>query len=166
MNSQGWFPLGLIGLILLSKDSQESSPTQQSESISSLALSLLYHQLLHPYMTTRKTISLTIQTFVGKVMSLFLNMLSRFVIAFLPRSQHLLISWLQSPICSDFGAHENDVCHCFHYFPIYLPWSDGTGCHDWRVNAATIGKVEMCCLQTGCSAKEMDTALRLMVPCK
>ena len=54
-------------------------------------------QLSHPYMTTGKTIALTRWTFVGKVMSLLFNMLSRFVIAFLPRSKHLLISWLQSP---------------------------------------------------------------------
>ena len=65
--------------------------------------SILYHsafftvQLSHPYMTTGKTIVLTRQTFVGKVMSLLLNMLSRLVITFLPRSKHLLISWLQSP---------------------------------------------------------------------
>ena len=60
-----------------------------------------------------------------QMMSLFFNMLSRFVIAFLLRSKCLLISWLQSPsavtIHSDFGAQENKVCHCFHYFPIYLP---------------------------------------------
>src|SRR5574339_398935 len=54
-------------------------------------------QLSHPYMSTRKTIPLTVWTFVGKVMSLLFNMLSRFVIAFLPRSEHLLISWIQSP---------------------------------------------------------------------
>uniref|UniRef100_A0AC11DST2 Uncharacterized protein n=1 Tax=Ovis aries TaxID=9940 RepID=A0AC11DST2_SHEEP len=54
-------------------------------------------QLSHPYMTTGKTIALTRQTLVGKVMSLLLNMLSRLVITFLPRSKHLLISWLQSP---------------------------------------------------------------------
>ena len=54
-------------------------------------------QLSHPYMTTGKTIALNRQTFVGKVMSLLFNMLSRLVIAFLPRSKHLLISWLQSP---------------------------------------------------------------------
>ena len=53
-------------------------------------------QLSHQYMTTGKTIALTIHTFVGKVMSLLLNMLSRFVMTFLPKSQHLLISWLQS----------------------------------------------------------------------
>ena len=54
-------------------------------------------QLSHPYMTTGKTIALTKQTFVSKVMSLLFNMLSRFIIAFLPRSKHLLISWLQAP---------------------------------------------------------------------
>ena len=54
-------------------------------------------QLSHPYITTGKTIALTRQTFVGKVMSLLLNMLSRMVITFLPRSKHLLIAWLQSP---------------------------------------------------------------------
>ena len=54
-------------------------------------------QLSHPYMTTGKTITLTRRTFVGKVMSLLLNMLSRLVITFLPRSKHLLMSWLQSP---------------------------------------------------------------------
>ena len=54
-------------------------------------------QLSHPYMTTGKTIALTIQTFVGKVMSLLFNVLSRLVITFLPRSKRLLISWLQSP---------------------------------------------------------------------
>ena len=54
-------------------------------------------QLSHPYMTTGKTIALTRQTFVGKVMSLYFNTLSRLGLAFLPRSKHLLISWLQSP---------------------------------------------------------------------
>ena len=58
---------------------------------------LFMAQLSHPYMTTGKSTALTIQTFVGKVMSLLYNTLSRFVIALLPRSNHLLISWLQSP---------------------------------------------------------------------
>ena len=77
-------------------------------------------QLSHPYMTTGKTIALTRWPFVGKVMSLFFNMLSRLVITFLPRSKHLLISWLQLP-SADFGAPKNKVCHCFHCFPTYLP---------------------------------------------
>ena len=82
-------------------------------------------QLSHLYMTTGKTIDLTIWTFAGKVMSLLFNTLSRFVIVFLPSSKCLLILWH-----SDFGAQGNKVCHCFHCFLIYLPWSDGTGCHD------------------------------------
>ena len=61
-------------------------------------------QLPHPYMTTRKTIALTRWTFVGKVMSLFFNMLPRLIIVFLSRSKCLLISWLQVTICSDCGA--------------------------------------------------------------
>ena len=87
-------------------------------------------QLSHPYMTTGKTIALTRRTFVGKVMSLLFNMLSRLVITFLPRSKRLLISWLQSPSAVIFGAPQNKVWHCFHCFPIYFPWSDGTRCHD------------------------------------
>ena len=78
-------------------------------------------QLSHPYMTTGKTRALTRWTLVGKVMSLLLNMLSRLVKTFLPRSKHLLISWLQSPSAVIFGAQENKVCHCFHCFSICLP---------------------------------------------
>ena len=66
-------------------------------------------QLSHPYMTTGKTIALTRQTFVGKVMSLLLNMLSRLVITFLPRSKRLLISWLQSPSAVILGAPKHKV---------------------------------------------------------
>ena len=80
-------------------------------------------QLSHPYMTTRKTIVLTIWTFFGKVMSLLFNLLSEFVIAFLPRSKRLLIIPAVT-ICSHFGTEEYKVCHCFHCFPICLPWSD------------------------------------------
>ena len=72
-----------------------------------------------------KIIALTGRTFVGQVMSLLLNMLSRSVITFLPRSKRLLISWLQAP-SAVFGTQKNKVWHCFHCFPIYFPWSDGT----------------------------------------
>ena len=78
-------------------------------------------QLSHMYLTTRKTIALTVWIFVTKVMSLLSNMLSRFVIAFLPRNKHLLISWLAVAIHSDSGAQENKICHCFSFFPFYLP---------------------------------------------
>ena len=77
-------------------------------------------QLSHPYMITGKTIALTRQTFVGKVMSLLFSMLSRLVIAFLPRSKHLLISWLQSPSAVILEP-KKIVSHYFHYFPIYFP---------------------------------------------
>ena len=87
-------------------------------------------QLSHPYMTTGKTIALTRRTFVGKVMSLLFNMLSRLVITFLLRSKCLFISWLQSPSEVILEPPQNKVCHCFHYLPTYLPWSDGTRCHD------------------------------------
>ena len=76
-------------------------------------------QLSHPYMTTGKTRALTRRTFVGKVMPLLFNMLSRFVIAFLPRSKCLNFMAVVT-IYSDFGAQENKVCHCFHFLPIYL----------------------------------------------
>ena len=78
-------------------------------------------QLSYPYMTTGNSIALTIRTFVGKVISLLLNMLSRFVIAFLPRSKYLLISWLQSLSTVIFETQESKICHCFHFFPFYLP---------------------------------------------
>ena len=88
-------------------------------------------QLLYQYMTTGKTIALTRWTFVSKVMSLLFNMQSRLVITFLPRSKHLLISWLQSPsaVILEPPKIKSDTFHCF---PIYLPWSDGTRCHDLR----------------------------------
>ena len=78
-------------------------------------------QLSHPYMTTRKTIALTRQTFVGKVMSLLFNMLSRLVITLLSRSKNLLISWLQSPSAVTLEHPQNKVSHCFHCCPIYFP---------------------------------------------
>ena len=80
-------------------------------------------------MTTRKTIALTRQTFVVKVMSLLFNDLSRLVIAFIPRSKCLLISWLHTPFAVILKPNKI-VSHCFHFFPIYLPWSDGTRCRD------------------------------------
>ena len=73
-----------------------SSPEPQFGSVNSLMLRVLYVPTLTFSMTTGKAIALTIWTFVGKVMSLLFNMLSRFVMAFLPRSKSLLISWLQS----------------------------------------------------------------------
>ena len=77
-------------------------------------------QLSHPYITNGKTIALTRRTFVDKVMSLLLNMLSRLVITFLPRSTCLLISWLQSQTTVILEPRKI-VSHCLHCFPIYFP---------------------------------------------
>ena len=130
MNIQGWYPLGLTGLISL-----KSKGLSRVFFSTNLKASILQHsgffmvQLSNPYMTTGKAIALTIQTFVGNILSLLFNMLSRLVIDFLPRSRHLLISWLKSRSVVILEP-QNKVCHCFHYFPIYLPWSNGTGYHD------------------------------------
>ena len=123
------FKDGLVGSPCRPRDSQESSPIPQFKSINSSVLSFFTVQLSHPYMTTGKTIALTRQTFIGKVMSLLFNMLSSLVITFLPRSKRLLISWLQSPSAVILEP-KNKVSHYFLWFPIYLPSSDGTGCHD------------------------------------
>ena len=87
-------------------------------------------QLSHLYMTTGKIIALTTWTFIGKVMSLFFNMLSRFVIAFLPRSKRLLISWLQSLSTVILEPKKIKSITVSIFSPIYLPWNDGTRCHD------------------------------------
>ena len=117
-----WFDLAVQGILkrLLQHHSSKASILQCSV--------FFMVQLSHPYMTTGKTIALTRRTFVDKVMSLLLNMLSRLAIAFLPRSKRLLISWLQSPSAVMLEP-KKIVSHCFHCFTIYLPLSDGTGCH-------------------------------------
>ena len=99
MNIQSWFPLGLTDLIYVqSKElSRESPPAPQFKSINSSALSLLSSPTLTSVHDYWKNHSFDWWTLVGEVMSLLVNMLSRLVIAFLPRSKHLLISWLQSP---------------------------------------------------------------------
>ena len=107
MNIQGWFPLGFTDLrTCYPGDSQESSSAPQLKSINSSVLSLLYGPTLTSVLITsyysrlwplEKTIALTRWTFVGRVISLLFNTVSRFVIAFLPKSKRLLISWLQSP---------------------------------------------------------------------
>ena len=98
INIQGWFPLGLTGLISLQsvQGTLKSLLQHHNSKHQFFGAQLSLWSTSHPYMTTRKTIALTRWTFVGKVMSLLFNM-SRFVIAFLPRSKYLLILRLQSP---------------------------------------------------------------------
>ena len=127
---QGWFPLRLTGLIsLLSKRFARSLLQHYSWKASILWHSAFFTvQLLEPYVTTGKTIALPIRTFASRVMSLLFNTLSRFVITFLPRSNCLLTSWLQLPSAVIFRVQEEEICHYFHLFPFYLPWSNGAGC--------------------------------------
>ena len=95
MNTQDWSPLGWTGWIFLQSKGLKSLLQHHSSKALILQCSAFFtDQLSHPYMITGKTIALTRRTFVGKVMSLFFNMLSRLVITFLPRSKRLLIAWL------------------------------------------------------------------------
>ena len=122
MNIQDCFPLGWTRLIPL--QSQGLSRVFSNTMIQKFPVlwcsAFFMVQLSHPYITTGKTIALTIRTFVGKVMSLLYNTLSRFAIAFLPRSKSLLISWLQSPSAVILEPKKK-AYHCFHFVPIYLP---------------------------------------------
>ena len=99
----------MVGSPCSPRDSQESSPTLQFKSINSSALSFLYSPTLTSIHDYWKTIALTRQTFVGKVMSQLFNMLSRLVIIFLSGSKRLLISWLQSPSAVILGPPQNKV---------------------------------------------------------
>ena len=90
-------------------------------------------QLSHPYMTTGKTIALTKRTFVDKVMSLLLNMLSRLVITFLPRSKCLLISWLQSPSAMILEPRQIKSNTVSTVSPSISHEVMGTGCHDLHI---------------------------------
>ena len=131
MHIQDWFPFGWTGWICLwSKGLSRvfSNTTVQKYQFFSAQH---YGPVPQLYMTTGKTTVSTIRTFVSKVISLLFNMLFRLVIAFLPRSKHVLISWLHSPAPLILEPPKI-VCHCFHCFPIYLPWSDETRCHDLR----------------------------------
>ena len=87
-------------------------------------------QLSRPYMTYGETKALTRWTFIDKVMSLLCNMLSKVGHNFSSKEEASFNFMAEVTICSDFGAPKNKVCHCFHCFPMYLPWSDGIRCHD------------------------------------
>jgi len=122
-----WLDLLAVHPWTAQEDSQESSPTPQFKSINSLALSFLHSPTLTSIHDHWKNHSLTRQTFVGKVMSLLLNMLSRLVITFLPRSKRLLISWLQSPSAVILEPRKIRFSLCtlkialmYHYTPLII----------------------------------------------
>ena len=119
MNVQGWFPLGLTGLIsLLSKGLARVFSSTQLKSIISLTRNLLYGPThIRTWLLEKPYRSLISQTFVSKVMSLLFNMLSRFVIDFLPRSKHLLISWLQSSaVILEPKKIKSQICRWHHSY--------------------------------------------------
>ena len=125
------FPLGLMSwlTVLISLPVQgtlRSVPAPQFESINSLAFSLPCGPALT---SSGKTIALTRLTFVGKLMSLLFNTLSRFVIVFLPRNKCLLVLWLQSS-ATEILESKKIKSVTVSISPIYLPWSDGAICHD------------------------------------
>ena len=128
MNIQDWFPLGWAGWISTAVQGTLKNLVQHHSSKASIlwCSAFLMVQLSHPLMTSGKTVALTIQTFVGKVMSLLFSMLSRFFIAFLPRSKRLFFFFPPAAItiCNNIWAQENKVCHCFHCFSMYLPWNN------------------------------------------
>ena len=126
MNIQGWFPLGLTSSMSFQFKGLSrvfSNTTVQKHQFFGGQLSLWSNSHIHTW-RLKNHIALTRWNFVSKVTSLLLNMLSSFVIAFLPRSKHLLISWLQSPSTVILKL-KKIKSHCFHCLPIFWPWSDG-----------------------------------------
>ena len=131
MNSQDWFLLGLTGLIPLQpRESQESFPTPQFKSTNSSVINLLYgpnftsihdYWKNHSFDYTDLCWQSNISTFKYAV----------YICHNFSSKEQLSFNFMAAvTICSDFGAQENKICHCFHCFPSYLPWSDGTRCHD------------------------------------
>ena len=131
MNIQGWFPLGLTGFVsLLFKGLSRvfSSTTVWKHQLFGTQPSLWSNSHIHTWLLEKPKLGLY-GPLLAKWCLCFFNTLSRFVISFLPRSKHLLISGLQSSSTVNLEP-EKIVCNCFHCFPIYLPWSNGTRCHD------------------------------------
>ena len=131
-NSQDWFPLGLTGLISLQSKELSKSLLYSLKASILWCSAFFMVQLSHPYMTTGKTIVLTRQVFVSKVMSLLLHMLSSFAIAFLPRSKYLLISWLKSPSAVILKPSKTESLTVSIVSPSICHEANGTRQHDLR----------------------------------
>ena len=127
---QGWFPKMGWFYLLAVQGTLKNLLQHHNSKASILRYSAFFMvQLSHSYMTTGKSIALTRWTFVGKVMSLLFNILSSFSHSF-PSKEQVSFNFMAAvTICSDFGDQENIICHCFHFFPNCLSWSDGTRCH-------------------------------------
>ena len=132
INSQDWFPLGWTGWISLQSKGLSrvfSNTTVQKHQFFGAQLSLESNSHIHTWLL-EKNITLPGQTFVGKVTSQLSNMLSKLVITFFPSSRCLLILWLQLPSAVILEPPKIKYLTVSIFFPIYLPWSDGTRCHD------------------------------------
>ena len=113
------------------RDTQESSTAPQFESINFSVLSLLYGPAFTSVHNYPKNCSFDYMDLCWQSDVSAFKYAVYICHSFSPRSKLLLISWLQSLSTVTFGDQENEVCHCFHFFPIYLPWSDRTRCHDF-----------------------------------
>ena len=136
MNTQDWFHLGLTGLILLCKGLSRlfSSTTVQKHQFFSAQLSLWFNSHIHTWLLEKPYLWLD-RTLSAKWCLCFLIHCPG-CHSFSPKEQATFSFMAAVTICSDFGAKKNKVCHWFHFFPIYFPWSDGTRCHDlsfWNV---------------------------------
>ena len=131
MNIQDWFPLRWTGWISSQSMGISNSFLQHHISKASVLCHSAFFmvQLLYLHMTIGKTIALTVRTFVGKLMSLLFNMLSRFV-SFFSKKHHLLISWLQSLSAMILELKKIKSFTASTFSPFYLPWSDETRCHN------------------------------------
>ena len=130
MNIQFWFPLGWTGLISLQSKGLPrvfSSMTVWKHQFLGTQPSLWFNSHICTWLLEKSVFA--IQIFAGKVMPLLFNTLLGFVITFLTKSNCLINFVAAVTMLSDFGAQENKISHCFYFLPIYLPWSDGTGCH-------------------------------------
>ena len=135
MNIQGWFLIGLTWFDLLAVQGALKSLLQHHSSKASVLQhsALLMIQLSHLYLTTGKTIALIIWTFVSKVVSLLSSALSRFIIAFPPKSKHLSIPWLQLPSTVILEPKKRKSVTTSTFFPFYLPWRMGPNAMIWVV---------------------------------
>ena len=129
-NIQGWSPFWLTGLISVQSKRLSrvfSSATIRKHKFFGAQPSLWC--LSHPYMTTGKTMALTIRIFVSNVCFLFL--IHGLVCQSFSSKEQVSFNFVAAvTVYRDFGAQENKICHGFHFFPFYFPWSDGTECHD------------------------------------
>ena len=131
-NEYSGFPLVLTSLISLQSKGLSrifSSTTIQKHQFYGIHPSLWSNSHIHTWLLEKPQLWLY-GPLLTKWCLCFFNMLSRFVIAFLSRTKHLFDFVAAVTVRSDFRAQENKICHSFHCLPIYLPWSDGTGCHD------------------------------------